>query len=671
MGGTKKRAGFFVIDINGNTCCIIRSLPYDKVVSKLKNKIHSSINENKYVNNINESSIVLNKFNTKNNNIITNNDFNVTTNSDDSGYENKNDNVQKSCFNVTNNSNNNDKNKNVNKTVDIQTVSGDLNVSNSNNSLYDDDEEETKTLNYSKTGDLDIDEKLLDFSENNINTSKVVINDRLILFDLKNDCFLNRISNVNGKNNIIENYFNNYIFLEMFQIPRGSKEKYDADLLYTAVREFYEETLCVNNSFEIYKEPFKLYWEDGGKRWTYHIFIAFLKNEPLCFSFQPKHIRNLNMYFFENTNNGDVDVDNNVYNKDANNYQSSAIDTSEMYRKYKDNYFSNLNHGNNNSSYNIYTTKLSKSSTGSLNSIVLINVKDYINYMNVYQLKHYGNNNYNSFFDVINEYSNKNSINTNNYIKKYFNMKFNVYENIKNNKECYVRQFDKYVYLKHDKSHEIKNKWLRWWKDQLLYSKYPFTLLPTSPLLRFPSNFQIKNENNFNYFNTKVTKDSVNNNAKDDNTKYYVTKWNNLKYVNEESIIINTFDFILSKSSVTDLKNKHNNNSLYTNKICNDYCCKNIFDNAYDGRNKNYYYSHSNNNNNSFNINQINNKRKYLNIGNINTNAKINNSIYYKPNNKLKRLYDNRFYLKSSNKLINTTTTTAQLEIENIINETL
>lgn len=120
------------------------------------------------------------------------------------------------------------------------------------------------------------------------------------------------------------------------------------------------------------------------------------------------------------------------------------------------------------------------------------------------------------------------------------------------------------------------------------------------------------------------------------------------------------------------IKKKHNNNSL-SNKICNNYCCKNIFDNAYDGRNKNYYYSHSinNNNNNTFNINQIKNKRKYLNVENINTNAKINNSNYYRHNNKLKRLYDNRYYLKNSNKLINTTTTTAELEIESIINETL
>lgn len=306
--------------------------------------------------------------------------------------------------------------------------------------------------------------------------------------------------------------------------------------------------------------------------------------------------------------------------------------------------------------------------------------------MNVYQLKHYGNNNYNSFFDVINEYSNKNSINTNSYIKKFFNMKFNVYENIKNNKESYVRQFDKYVYLKHDKNNEIKNKWLHWWKDQLVYSKYPFTWLPTSSLLRLSSNFQNKN-NESNYFNTKVTKDSVNSNTKDENTKYYITKWNNSKYIDEESIIINTFDFILSKSYVSDLKNKHNDNSQCSNKICNNCCCKNIFNNnSFDCRNRNYYNSNvnnnthqspstgscrTNNNNNTFNINQMNNKRKYLNIENINTKAKINNSIYYKPNNKLKRLYDNRFYLKNSNKLINTTTTTAQIEIENIINETL
>lgn len=354
MGGTKKRAGLFVIDINGNTCCIIRSLPYDKVASKLKNKIHSSINENKYVNNISESSNLLNKYNTTNNiDIITNNNFDITTDGENRPNGNTN------SIKEEEEGNDDVKNQNVNKTTpvcNIQNVTGDLNISNRNsNSLYYDDER--KSLNDSINCDLN--DKHLDFSKKNLNASKVVINDRIILFDLKNDCFLNRINNGNSKHNNIDNYFNNYIFLEMFQIPRGSKEKYDVDLLYTAVREFYEETLCVNNSFEIYKEPFKLYWEDGGKRWTYHIFIAFLKHEPLCFSFQPKHIRNLNMYFFENN-----DVDN---NKNNNSYKSPSLNTSEIY------HLSHLNDEKINSSYNIYTTKLSKSSTGSLNSIVLIN----------------------------------------------------------------------------------------------------------------------------------------------------------------------------------------------------------------------------------------------------------------------------------------------------------
>lgn len=62
--------------------------------------------------------------------------------------------------------------------------------------------------------------------------------------------------------------------IEKIQIPRGISEAGES-LLITALREFGEETRCVNSDFIIYPEPFELTWTDDGTRWTYMIYVAY------------------------------------------------------------------------------------------------------------------------------------------------------------------------------------------------------------------------------------------------------------------------------------------------------------------------------------------------------------------------------------------------------------
>lgn len=62
--------------------------------------------------------------------------------------------------------------------------------------------------------------------------------------------------------------------IEKIQIPRGISEAGES-LLITALREFGEETRCVNSDFIIYTKPFELTWTDDGTRWTYMIYVAY------------------------------------------------------------------------------------------------------------------------------------------------------------------------------------------------------------------------------------------------------------------------------------------------------------------------------------------------------------------------------------------------------------
>lgn len=270
-------------------------------------------------------------------------------------------------------------------------------------------------------------------------------------------------------------------FLEMIQIPRGSKERFDTDLMYTAVREFYEETLCANNTFEVFKEPFTLYWDDGGKRWTYYIYIAFIRDEPLYFSFRPNYISVVNILLTDHDGAyGNVtDFDVNGINVSVCCDRSLGIVRMKsklkpipffppILRKPPSSLFlerqlwrmSSVQPNLTDYSYIIYTTELSKSTSGSYNSIVILHVRDYIHYMKNCQLVYYENSNYNAFFDKVQDCLNtRRDLSVDN-----LNMNSDIYSSIVNNRESYSKPFDRNVYLSFDRSKDMKKCWTNWWK---------------------------------------------------------------------------------------------------------------------------------------------------------------------------------------------------------------
>lgn len=200
-------------------------------------------------------------------------------------------------------------------------------------------------------------------------------------------------------------------FLEMVQIPRGTRERFDASLMYTAIREFYEETLCANRRLYVYNEPFKLYWDDGGRRWTYHIYVALIKNEHLYFAFKPNHMTEI----------GETNV-----GRDA------------------------------------FAAKLSRSVNGSLNSIVVLGVDEYINYMRNSQLTHYGENNYNELFACIMRYMD--SGRTTN-VCEY--AQHNVFTIIANSKEIYTKPYEWTAYTENSHNERLFRAWGGWWCQRL------------------------------------------------------------------------------------------------------------------------------------------------------------------------------------------------------------
>lgn len=68
------------------------------------------------------------------------------------------------------------------------------------------------------------------------------------------------------------------LYAEKLQIPRGVCERGEWPII-TAVREFIEESRSINAEFFIHTIPFQLHWKDGGKLWTYDIFIAYIKDK--------------------------------------------------------------------------------------------------------------------------------------------------------------------------------------------------------------------------------------------------------------------------------------------------------------------------------------------------------------------------------------------------------
>ncbi|KAG8314662.1 hypothetical protein J6590_087500 [Homalodisca vitripennis] len=149
------------------------------------------------------------------------------------------------------------------------------------------------------------------------------------------------------------------VFLEMFQIPRGMKERGDRDLIETATREFCEETLCVNSPLFVLDEPTQLYWNDAGKRWSYTIYIAKTRHR-LYFAFDPSRM------------------------------VTTVLNLSGVSDDFH--------------SYTVHTTPVSYArSDGTVNRLVVINVMDYIDYMRNCQLHCYGENNYAILLEKLSE----------------------------------------------------------------------------------------------------------------------------------------------------------------------------------------------------------------------------------------------------------------------------
>lgn len=151
------------------------------------------------------------------------------------------------------------------------------------------------------------------------------------------------------------------VFLEMIQIPRGMKEKGDKDLLHTAVREFCEETLCANNPLYVSDEPIELFWEDGGNKWSYNIYIAKV-DSYFYFAFDPSAMQTVDLKFPQSTDNTRT--------------------------------------------YRLHTAAINLTRTGdTICCLVVMNTLDYVHYMQNVQLPHYGANNYSQLLAKIEKQS--------------------------------------------------------------------------------------------------------------------------------------------------------------------------------------------------------------------------------------------------------------------------
>lgn len=243
-------------------------------------------------------------------------------------------------------------------------------------------------------------------------------------------------------------------FLEMVQIPRGTREKHDKDLLHTAVREFCEETLCANNPLYVKNEPVKLYWDDCGKRWTYNIYIAFVKSS-LYFAFKPSFLKETYM---------------------------TVLGVTGRYHTYR-----------------LHTTTVSKQvvSTGTAtnvtNRLVIMKMLDYIEYMRNCQLQYYGENNYSLLFEKVEELSSLvfkkeaevidtfiNNVNSgssssednclvvsfeqDNSFEEYPTITPTIYKCMKNNIDVYLQRFERSVYSVLCKNKTMEKCWLLFWK---------------------------------------------------------------------------------------------------------------------------------------------------------------------------------------------------------------
>jgi hypothetical protein len=177
----------------------------------------------------------------------------------------------------------------------------------------------------------------------------------LFLVDRNNNvCFIFRHEPYKTNSNSIVTT-NADAFLEKIQIPRGNREIGDKDLMSTAIREFSEETLCQNKHVYIYNKPFVLYWTDANSVWSYNIFVGCTDDE-MMFSFESKTLKPLYL----------------------------SVDNNESY-------------------FRCWTRPVAKESEDECGrNILIMSLRDYMDYMKKVQLKFYeGQNNYIEFFKYV------------------------------------------------------------------------------------------------------------------------------------------------------------------------------------------------------------------------------------------------------------------------------
>lgn len=227
-------------------------------------------------------------------------------------------------------------------------------------------------------------------------------------------------------------------FLEMLQIPRGTRERGDSCLADTALREFCEETLCANKTITLSDDvPTELKWTDDGKCWKYDIFIARTR-ELLYFAFDPSSMRRVNMHVSK------PDGESTLNDRD----------------------------------YTFYTCAISRTSDGVIHHLVVINTKDYIDFMVNYQLKFYETHNYNTLFEKLLSVSpiegrltlpSPGDVPTGGKKKKIVKnvVSPEMYKRVKSNRDLYVIKFDLTVYSSSDKNSQMFKIWSGWWWNWL------------------------------------------------------------------------------------------------------------------------------------------------------------------------------------------------------------
>lgn len=230
--------------------------------------------------------------------------------------------------------------------------------------------------------------------------------------------------------------------VEQLQLPRGMRDKCDKSIFETAVREFYEETLCANSSLRVInsEEPFILYWFDRGQKWEYQIYVATV-DEPFYFSFNPQ----LPTPFRHGSDMADNDV------------------------------------AKNSESFNgLVMQNVSRTTDYVYNCVAVIHWKDYVNYMNQVQLKFYsGPNNYNQLFKHVDEITTI----SNSRMEKTMGpgptsitniperttvsvdlLKINMSRHLRYNGDVYTCDYCPNAYKKSESNERAKRCWKRYWR---------------------------------------------------------------------------------------------------------------------------------------------------------------------------------------------------------------